>query len=60
MLEDRLVAPGNFIGRSHADKPHAKKLILILKTEIEKKKLKLAHMKLNVGEVKLRNKIHTF
>ena len=60
MLEDGLVAPGNFIARCHADKPHAKKLILILKTELEKKKLKLAHMKLNVGEVMLRNKIHTF
>ena len=60
MLEDGLVVPGNFIARCHADKPHAKKLILILKTELEKKKLKLAHMKLNVGEVMLRNKIHTF
>ena len=49
MLEDGLVVPGNFIARCHADKPHAKKLILLLITELEKKKLKLAHMKLNVG-----------
>ena len=51
MLEDGLVAPRNFIARCHADKPYAKKLILILKT---------AHMKLNVGEVMLRNKMHIF
>ena len=57
MLEDGLVVPGNFIARCHADKPHAKKLILILKTELEKKKLKLAHMKLNVREIMLRNTI---
>ena len=56
-LDGRLVVPGNFIARCHANKPHAKKLIDILKTELEKKKLKLAHMKLNVGEVVLRNKI---
>ena len=60
MLEDGLVVPGKFITRCHADKPHAKKLMLILKTELEEKKLKLGHMKLNVGEVMLRNKIHTF
>ena len=59
MLEDGLVVPGNFIARCHANKLHAKKLTLILKTELEKKKLKLAHMKLNIG-VMLRNKIHTF
>ena len=60
MLEDGLVALGNFITRCHVDKPCAKKLILILKTKLEKKKLKLAHMKLNVKEIMLRNKIHTF
>ena len=60
MLEDGLVAPGNFTARCHADKLHAKKLILILKTELEKKKLKLVHKKLNVQEVMLRNKIDTF
>ena len=60
MLEDRLVTPRNFIAICHADKSHANKLIFILKTELEKKKLKLAHMKLNVGKVMLRNKIHTF
>ena len=60
MLEDGLVAPGNLIARCHADKPHPKKLMLILKTELEKKKLKLAHMKLNIREVMLRNKLYTF
>ena len=59
MLQDGLVALGNFIARCHAYKSHAKKLILILKTELERK-LKLAHMKLNIREVMLRNKIHTF
>ena len=60
MLEDRLVVVGNFIARCHANNPHAKKLVLILKTELEKKKLKLAHMKLNIREVMLQNKMHTF
>ena len=35
MLEDGLVAPGNFIERCDAEKPHAKKLRLLLKTELE-------------------------
>lgn len=56
-LEDGLVVPGNFIARCRADKPHAKKLITILKTELDKKKSKLSHMQLDIGEVMLRNKI---
>ena len=56
-----LVVPGNFVARCRADKPHAKKLIEILKTELEKK-LKLGHIKIStrVGEVMLLNKIHSF
>ena len=52
MLEDGLVVPGTF---SAFCKSRA--MINILKTELEKKVIKLAYMKIDVGDVEFKNAI---
>ena len=52
MLEDGLVVPGTFSAFCKS-----RTMINILKTELEKKVIKLAYMKIDVGDVEFKNAI---
>ena len=52
MLEDGLVVPGTFSAFCKS-----RTMINILKTELEKKVIKLAYMKIDVGDVEVKNAI---
>ena len=52
MLEDRLAVPGTFSAFYKS-----RTMIKILKTEFEKKVIKLAYMKIDVGDVEFKNSI---
>ena len=52
MLEDGLVVPGTFSAFCQS-----RTMINILKTELEEKVIKLAYMKIDVGDVEFKNAI---